>query len=453
MESSNTVIKHTPRKSLSSNLSWALASKFIELFSGLLSGIVIARGLKAESYGLYTYIVAFYSIFFVFSTFGLEPILMRELSKPNRNRAIFLGSASILQFGILLLLIPVTLLFFWSTKESLQFKLGGTILTLSTFFVFDRFFHSLLVADLKNKKDGSIQVITKLLFFGLRISVFFFQPKLLTFLWVLFAENGFRFLYYYLSYRKIYYLKILKWQIDFRVTRIIFMHALPLLSAGILTILFQRIDLLMIGSIISKSTCGQYSIATIFLAVVIFVPVMIRQTVYPILVQSYKTNQTQFNRQISLLFNATFWYAVIISIVGYFTLPILLKFIYGKEFETAASLSQIVVWQIPFLTMAITSDQWIILKNLQRKAPIRHASGLLVNITLNCILIPSIGEIGAAISSIFAYLFSGYICNFFMPSLQELWQLQNDAMSFKQTKNTLKTLIAYKRRNSQSINR
>lgn len=449
MESSDT---KTETPNLPHNLSWAISAKFIELLSGLISGILIARGLKEENYGLYTYILAFYSIFYVLCTFGLEPLLIRELSKTNRNRSTFLGSAFILQLGIIFLLIPLILLFFWSCNESFEFKTGGTILALSSLFVFDRFFHSLLVADLKNQTDGTIQVITKSIFFFIKVIIFLWHPTLLLFLWILFTENGFRLLLYLSIYQKRYSKSIKKWRFDYRIAKIILYNAFPLLSASILTILFQRVDLIMIGSILSKGTCGQYSIATISLAIIIFIPLMICQTIYPVLVKNNKSNQKKFNNQIVVLFNATFWYSVLISIIAYFVLPILLKTIYGNEYETAANLSRMVVWQVPFICMTITSDQWIIIKNLQYRAPIRHTIGLIINILLNLILLPTFGIIGSAVSSIVAYLFSGYLCNYFISPLRELWILQNQAMRFSISRKTIQKLFELHRKSTISIN-
>lgn len=75
-----------------SNVAWAMGGKIVNMAGTLLVGILVARYLGPEQYGLMNYVISYVSIFSVLSTFGLDNIEIRELSRKPENKNIILGT-------------------------------------------------------------------------------------------------------------------------------------------------------------------------------------------------------------------------------------------------------------------------------------------------------------------------------------------------------------------------
>lgn len=69
-----------------------MGGKIVNMAGTLLVGILVARYLGPEQYGLMNYVISYVSIFSVLSTFGLDNIEIRELSRKPENKNIILGT-------------------------------------------------------------------------------------------------------------------------------------------------------------------------------------------------------------------------------------------------------------------------------------------------------------------------------------------------------------------------
>ena len=75
------------------NLTWGVLAK---LFSGMklaFLGIIIARYLGPEDFGVFSYVISFVSLFSVLAEFRLQSILVRDFSENKIDPKILLGSS------------------------------------------------------------------------------------------------------------------------------------------------------------------------------------------------------------------------------------------------------------------------------------------------------------------------------------------------------------------------
>lgn len=79
------------------NVFWAVVGKVVTLLSTLFVGILVARYLGPEQYGLMNYIISIVGLFTVFSTFGTTDIIIRELSKKNVPKEVILGTSFLMR--------------------------------------------------------------------------------------------------------------------------------------------------------------------------------------------------------------------------------------------------------------------------------------------------------------------------------------------------------------------
>ena len=88
------------------NLYWAVLGKVVTLLGGLFVGILVARYLGPEQYGLMSYVISYVSLFQIFASFGMEGIEVREMSKDGVDVNLILGTV----FRIKLILAIITVI-------------------------------------------------------------------------------------------------------------------------------------------------------------------------------------------------------------------------------------------------------------------------------------------------------------------------------------------------------
>ncbi|HYN55491.1 MAG TPA: oligosaccharide flippase family protein, partial [Methylotenera sp.] len=76
-----------------SNTSWMFGEQILRMIAGLLVGIWVARYLGPEQFGIFSYAIAFVSIFGVLAKLGLDGIMVRNLVTDPQKRDIYLGTA------------------------------------------------------------------------------------------------------------------------------------------------------------------------------------------------------------------------------------------------------------------------------------------------------------------------------------------------------------------------
>ena len=74
------------------NLYWAVLGKVVTLLGSLFVGILVARYLGPEQYGLMSYVISYVSLFQIFAMFGMTSIEIREMARDGADINSILGS-------------------------------------------------------------------------------------------------------------------------------------------------------------------------------------------------------------------------------------------------------------------------------------------------------------------------------------------------------------------------
>jgi O-antigen/teichoic acid export membrane protein len=90
---------HSGFKKYLLNIGWLLGEKVVRMGISLWIGIWITRYLGTEEFGLFNYAISFVSIFTVFSTLGLDQIVIRELLKDESKKDLILGTAFVVKLA------------------------------------------------------------------------------------------------------------------------------------------------------------------------------------------------------------------------------------------------------------------------------------------------------------------------------------------------------------------
>ena len=80
------------------NTGWVFFSRIGSMAISFFATIFIVRNLGPENYGQLSYAISFVGIFSFISSFGIDPVLYRELVKNRDKRHELLGSGFFIKF-------------------------------------------------------------------------------------------------------------------------------------------------------------------------------------------------------------------------------------------------------------------------------------------------------------------------------------------------------------------
>ena len=272
------------KKKVFRNLYWAVLGKVVTLLGNLFVGILVARYLGPEQYGLMNYVISYVSLFQIFSSFGMDGIEIREMSKKGSDSNLILGTVFrlkiILAITTIIFIIGTSLLFETDNFTILMIALYALSIILNSFSVIRNYFTSIVWNEYVVKSE-----ISRTLFgVGIKIILLLFKAPLWAFIIATVFDSVLLAIGYIFAYkRKIGPISL--WYYNNNIARYILKQSFPLMLSGAAVIIYQRIDQVMIGNMIDKESVGQFSVAARFVEIIIFIPTIISQTITPILVK------------------------------------------------------------------------------------------------------------------------------------------------------------------------
>lgn len=381
----------------------------IKIVSFLYS-IFLARSLDVNNFGLYITALSYFSIASTFTDLGITRFIIRETARSPKNLPQFIFPIFFIRIIcsfclFLTLAIPIYLF------DTNQLRVNFTLLALITILpqTINITFDNLLIALQKfslsafslvtlNLSGALLGVYFITLGWGVKgalISLIVSQLLYMLVLFIFFIKQKIKFNY-----------KINK-QIVFMILR----NSLPYGLLGILALIYFKIDILLISYIKGEYDTGIYGAAYKFLEAIIFIPSIAGTVLYPIFAKLYVSDLEQLKKRYyqSLLLMGllgTLTLAVYLLI-----LPLIIQ-IFLPNYLLSINAIYILALAIPFMFLHTPGVQ-VILSHESNVKSVFYLSivTILFNISLNLILIPSYGYIGASWVTVFSEILS--FCVFF----------------------------------------
>ncbi|PWV48821.1 flippase [Chitinophaga sp. S165] len=388
------------------NSGWLLVDKLARLFIGLITMAMIARHIGPEAFGIWNYAIALTAIVGSLAILGLDKVVVKEVvSNPDRQDSIIASTLAIrFAAGIIAFLCCAAIVL--ATKRHLPAYLYCTIITalniiMLSFDVFDYFYQA------KNEVHKVIipKVTLFVTFCVIKIMFVYFNGTLLHFVWLSFAEL----LLTYLTIL-VFYLKEgnrLFTVISFPEMKYLFLHSWPLMFTGVLILLYVKADQLLLDTLSTSVQLGEYAAAARISELWYALPTVLATAILPGLISKRQENMSAYMYAIERWLRLSFWVSTAIAVVMTFSSAGIAHWLYGDQFPRSGLILSIHIWaNIPvFLSTALM--QYQLIEGAYKTNLYSSCAGLLVNIVINILLIPSMGGVGAAIATVVSYIVVG----------------------------------------------
>lgn len=357
----------------------------------------ISNYLGVENYGIYNYVFAFTYLFSFIPDMGVHQILVREAAKEPEKAGKLIGNGTIMQIclslaALFLAFIIITLTNFPpSTKNALYIASLGLLISGTGAYG--------IIYEVKLKMEYSLmfnlanRIVFLILIFlaisnhwGLNFLILATVSATLThnLLMVLFARK----------------LVKVSFNTDFPLMKQLLKESIPIAIASVFTIIYFKIDIIMLGSLRGQAEVGLYSAAYRLTDALVFLPTVLTTSTFPLMSKYYKESFDSFSFAYTRTFKYLFATGLLIAVLVTFASSKIIQIVYIPEFQGSTIALQILIWTtaIMFITTLISTA--CISSGNQQVASKRAIIAALLNVILNLILIPRIGYIGAAIATV-----------------------------------------------------
>lgn len=417
------------RRKVVSNVYWAVLGKVVNIISGLLVGIMVARYLGPDQFGLMNYVISYVTLFSILASFGLDNIEVRELARNPQQRDAIMGTSFLLRLGFAVAtmgLISLTLWRFESDRYTVAMVLVYSVmLVLSSLNVIRNYFTSIILNEYVVKTEISRTVVGALI----KVVLLLFHCSLTWFI-VASAFDFFLvaggFLY---AYRKKVG-SVRAWLFNRAIAKMLIVEAFPLMLSGAAVIIYQKINAVMIRNMMDNASVGQFSVASKIIELGIFVPMVIAQTVTPLLVKAHKDDPVRYRVKRQQFMDIMVWSAIVMATGICLLADPVIRFLYGDQYAAAIPVLQIMAWKTVLMALFSGSGQIILVEGLQRYVAIRNFIGCAVSVGLNYLLIPVWGIFGSAVATVATMLVAGYLAHLVIRPYIFLFPLQSSAIFF-----------------------
>ncbi|MGD9612689.1 MAG: flippase [Kiritimatiellia bacterium] len=411
------------KRKVLANVCWAMLGKGVRILAEIFVGILVARYLGPEQYGTMSYVVSFVSLFSILATFGLDNIEIRELAQGRVAKEVLIGTA----FRLKLVFAAVTyaiiggvvLAFEADGFTQAMIMVYALSVIVNSIGVIRNYFTSIVLNEYVVKTEifrTIVGVVIKVALLLLRAPLAWFIVAV-TFDSFLVASG---YLYSYAA--KVG--KAADWTYDRRVAGHLVRQSFPLLLSGAAVLIYQRIDQVMIRNMIDNASVGYFSIAGKFTELILFLPIVMSQTIAPLLIRARERDEEVYRRKRQQFVDVIVWTALVLAVGVSLGAPWLVRLTYGPQYLAAVPVLQIMAFKAVGMALAASSGQLVIIENLQKWAVVRNLIGCGVCVGMNFLLIPRYGIIGSAWATIFTVAFTGCLANAFIPPYHSILKIQ-----------------------------
>lgn len=414
-------------RTIAKNTLVLLAGQVVTVVLTYFYTIYTARYLGAEGFGVLSFAIAFTGISCLLADLGLSVLTIREVSRNNSLADKYVGNI----LAIKTILTAITLGFTAIVINILGYPFKTVVvvylITLSTIFTsFTNMFNSIFQAFQKMEYISAGRILySVLMFVGTLIAI---NKNLdivsisFVYFFVSLVALGYSF---YVCIRRFLIPKI---ELDFHFWKDLIKESIPFWMTSVFIIIYFRMDMIMLSMMKGNEVVGWYAAPYRLLDGLSVIPSVFMSVMFPVFSKYY----TDSKSSLEFAFEKSLKFLVIISIpIGIGTTILaddIIMLFYGNEYTPSVAALKILIWASVLSYINWTPATLLNSANKQRTLMICTSIGAILNIILNCLLIPSLSYKGAGIATIISEFAVGLLILSSIQKTQNLLSPLTDAI-------------------------
>lgn len=380
---------------------FAIGALVVEKGAAFLLIVLLARVLPTETYGLYSFIVAYLTLFQVLADFGLEPILVRQLSAPGADRPAILSAALGLRLGLALGSASLAVLLApWVSGEGASIVPIVLLGCASLLFLAQPGFRALLRAELRLEAVFLVASFTATLTLA---GVFLVsrQSDGLLEVWCAYAVAtwagiGFAALLVSRSFR-------IRVRISPKVWRSLLAESWPVGTNLLVLMLGVRAGALVLMQTAGPDAVGLYASAARLSEASNLLGEGAMLVIFPLLARLGASRSRDLQKLAGLTAKTLVVALCLTALVGGALSDLLIQGLFGERFAASAPVLAILLWSGPFAAVGTLYANLLVVTGHQRLLLFANGGSAAILILLQLLLVPRFGIEGAAVGVVVGF--------------------------------------------------
>ena len=392
------------------NSAWLLMARVVVQVQALLLTVLIARRLGEAGFGQYTLIASLIFLGNVFTTFGTDTLLIRQIAQSRRADGPELSAALVLQVALSFLFTGG--IWLWTAflpQSSADFISGLRLYSLS---LFPLAFTSIYTAAWRGYERMDLYLAASLGTAGVQLIAIWLALKmgsgLPALMGVLLAVQVFTMLISYAFCKAGLPAFAIHWRIPQPALAQILRIALPLAILSILGVAYQRLGVFTLSYLGSDVLTGLFSAASRVVEALKLGHIAVLGALFPALSGLNKPMQINklSTQEAAALFRRVFWGLLALGLAGavgaaLFAHP-LISLLYGTRYSAAEPALRVLAWLLVPYSLSAVLTVAMISQGREKMVAVALASSLVFGLLLNFLWVPIWGLLGACLSAVAA---------------------------------------------------
>jgi O-antigen/teichoic acid export membrane protein len=377
-------------------------SRWIGLLMAGAASVMLTRALGPERLGEYAVIYSYLALFGMLSSFGVGPILTREVAQNRKDASSIMFTGMCLAAGFAVTTGGLAL------AMSPLFHLNGKLLPLLTIATVEIFLlvpvslsSVIFQVDQKQWYSSGFSIIRQAIFLSIVFAVYLLgAPLLYVILGRLVAaaiEAG-------LNFWKAQKLLDTRRTFLSPMARRMLSGGFVISATTIASTIYLRIDQVMVHSMVGDFVLGHYAAAVRVSELFEALPAAFGSALFPLLCISL-AEAPRFRRHIDIGFRYMVLAGAGLSVACCLGARPIMHLYGGAKYSDSAPLLAVLIWSEIPIFFASTFSNGLMAANLQKLVLWPTISGAVLNIALNLYFIPHWGALGASWATVIAYWF------------------------------------------------
>lgn len=389
------------------NASWLIGGKVIQMIISLIVGILTARYLGPENYGVINYGTAYVAFFTSLSSLGINSIIIKNFVEHPEEEGKTIGTTLVLRLlssGLSCFLIFLIV----SIADAGEKETIAVVVLCSLSLVFHIFetLNFWLQSRYLSKRIATATLIAYIFTSIYKILLLISGKNVL---WFAFATS---FDYIVYAVLIIFYFRKEKgpsWSFSKAKVKELLIPSHHFILSGLMVSIYGYTSKFILKHMLDSTAVGYYSTASTICRMWTFVLQAIIDSMYPTIMKLHKTDYAEYERKNRQLYAIVFYLSFFVSLIFTIFASLIISILYGEEYLPAAAPMRVITWYTAFSYMGVARNVWIVCENKQKYLKYMYCAAATINVCLNLTLIPVFGMVGAALASFITELFTSII--------------------------------------------
>lgn len=409
------------------NFLWLVADKCLRLVAGVLVGLVVARYLGPERYGLLAYAGSVVALLMPLAELGVEAVVRRRLIAAPEEAARWLSLVWRIRLatGVVLGLALGAWLGFGREPDGAD----HLILILAVGLLQP----AGMTADLWLQANLLAKRATVASWFALsggalvRLQLVSTGAGLPAFAWITVGEGLLNCALVWFAARQAGMPRLAPGT-RLAPARELLAQSWPLLLSGLTVMLYMRIDLVMLRQLAGDASAGTYAAAVRLSELWYFLPGALASSVLPGLLRHKSAGPEAYARAMQRYYDFSAALGYVAALGTCLLAAPLINLAYGAEFRGATTVLRWHSWAVVFVFLGVARGQFLVNENLGMFYLLTTTLGAGLNILLNYWLIPVHGPLGAAWATLATYGLAAWGASWLHPRVRANAAMQTRAL-------------------------